>query len=279
MRTALAAMALLAFTTDADAKKPKGPSGPVVGWHQEAGWTGACWYPQDFSVLAEGPKRVAWQETRDAILAQWRGERGDGVTLREQAVTDLETVMLSKTERVETVARENLEQCKTAMSSGGDTTAWEKWLIEIAGRLTQGECPYAPLDYTAFNYLNINMAWQNRLPVCRGDKIVVHGTEGDYYQIQAGGPFINVAGDPAQKATSTLPCNIEGCLKGQLVMKFTSDSHVSQVIPVGIGVEFLAPEHGQIEVMINDDDLTDNKFKVEKGLEHHTGIEVKPAGG
>ena len=107
----------------------------------------------------------------------------------------------------------------------------------------------------------------------------MHGTDGDYYQIEAGGPFINVAGDPSQKATSALPCNVEGCIKGQLIMKFTSDSHVSQVIPVGIGVEFLVPEHGQIEVMINDDNLSDNKFKVEKGLEHHTGIEVKPAGG
>ena len=231
------------------------------------------------TTLAEGPKRVSWQETRDAMLAQWRGERGDGVTLRDKAVTDLETVMLSKGDRVEVVARENLEQCKTAMSTGGGTTAWDSWVTEIAGRLTVGECPYAPLDYTAFNYLNINAGWQNRLPVCRGDRIVIHGTDADYFQLEEGGPWLNVAGDPNQKATAALPCNIEGCLKGQLVLKFTSDSHVTQVIPVGIAIEFLVPEHGQIEVMINDDSLSDNKYKVERGLEHHTGVEVKPAGG
>lgn len=285
MRTALAAAVLLAlfsFVSTADAKKPKkqkGPDGPVVGWQQEGGWPGACWHPPDFSTFAEGPKRMAWQETRNAIMSQWRGERGDGVKLADQAVTDLETVMLAEADRVEVVARENLEQCKAAMSGGGDTTAWDKWVVEIAGRLTQGECPYPPLDYTAFNYLNVNAAWQNRLPVCKGDRIVVHGTEADYYQLEPGGTYINVAGDPAQPATSTLPCNVEGCVKGQLIMKFTSDSHVSQVIPVGISTEFLVPEHGQIEVMINDDNLSDNKFKVESGLEHHTGIEIKPAGG
>jgi hypothetical protein len=198
------------------------------------------------------------------------------VQLKENAVTDLETVMLSKADRIETVARENLEQCKAAMSGGG-TGAWEAWVTEIAGRLTEGECPYAPLDYTAFNYLNINSDWQNRLPVCKGNKISIGGTEGDYFQIQEGGPWINVAGDTSQPASGSLPCTIEGCFKGQLVMRFTAENHVTQVIPVGLGIEFVAPDHGVIEVMINDDTFFDNKYKVENRLEHHTGIEVKPA--
>lgn len=271
---------LVLIPGDAFAKrnKDKGPAGPIVGWHRESGWTADCWYPPDFSVMSEGAKRMSWQETRDAIVGQWRGERNDGVVLNDKHVESLETVILSKADRIETVAKGNLEQCKTAVSGAGNG-AWEAWLVTTAGQLTEGECPYAPMDYTLFNYLSVTSEWQVSTPVCRGDKIIVHGTEGDYFQLTAGGPWLNVAGDPSQPAVAGLPCNIEGCLRGQLVMRFTSDSHVTQVIPIGISTEFLVPEHGRIEVMINDDTLDDNKFKIEKGLEHHTGIEIKPAGG
>ena len=285
LRTSLAALMLLplclAVSGEALAKKPKkqkGPAAPIVGWHREAGWTADCWYPPDFSTMSEGAKRMSWQETRDAIVGQWRGDRNDGVSLDDKHVESLETVILSKPDRIETVAKENLEQCKAAVSGAGNG-AWGSWLVSSAGSLTEGECPYAPLDYTLFNYLSVNDDWQVSTPVCRDDKIIVHGTEADYFQLESGGPWINVAGDPKQPASASLPCNIEGCFKGQLVMRFTSDSHVQEIIPIGISTEFRAPDHGRIEVMINDDTLDDNKFKVDKGLEHHTGIEIKPAGG
>lgn len=260
-------------------KKKKEPAGPVVGWQTEAAWSGDCYFPPDFSTMSEGVKRVAWQETRDAIMAQWRGERNDGVSLNSQHIENLETVMLSKADRVEIVAKENLEQCKAMMSGSSDNAGWEKWIVDIAGRLTEGECPYAPLDYKLYNYLSVNSDWQSPISVCKGDHIIIHGTDGDYYQLQKGGPWINVAGDASQPATASLPCNIEGCVRGQLIMRFTSDSHVQQIVPVGIEMEFRVPEHGRIELMINDDSLEDNVFKVEKGLEHHTGIEIRPVEG
>jgi hypothetical protein len=269
---------LLVIGGPASAKKPKASSAPIVGWHREAGWTADCWYPPDFGPMAEGVKRMAWQETRDAIVGQWRGERNDGVSLNAQHVENLETILLSKADRIESVAKDNLEQCKAAVAPGGSNSAWESWLVSTAERLTEGECPYAPLDYTAFNYLNINAEWQNSLPVCRGDHIIIHGTDADYYQLEAGGPYINVAGDPNGKVTSSMPCNIEGCVKGALILQFTSDSGVSQVVPIGLEADFVVPEHGHIMVMINDDTLADNKYKVEKGMEHHTGIEIKPVG-
>ena len=256
-----------------DAKTPAGPTAP--GWYRGPGWSADCYHPPDFAAMAEGPRRMAWNEARDGIVAQWRGQRNDGVKFDEQMVTDLETVMMAKADRVTTVVQENWEQCKAAMSGGG-AAAWEAWIPKIAARLTQGECPYPPLDYTAFNYLNINSAWQNQLYVCKGDRVVVHATDADYYQIVPGGPWINAGGDPAQKATGGLPCNTE-CLKGQLILKYTSDSHEEMILPVGLAAEFLVPNHGRIEVMINDDVLSDNKYKVENRIEHHTGIEVKPA--
>ncbi|MEQ1569810.1 MAG: hypothetical protein ABMA64_29510 [Myxococcota bacterium] len=275
----IAAGVMLVVSATAHAKKPKKePSGPIVGWHREASWTADCWYPPDFSTMAEGVKRMAWQESRDAIVGQWRGDRNDGVQLNDNHVENLETILLSKAERIESVAKDNLAQCQAAVAVGGSNSAWDSWLVAVAGKLTEGECPYPPLDYTAFNYLSVNSDWQNALYACRGDKVVVHGTDGDYFQLQQGGPWINVAGDPAAPLAPSLPCNTEGCVRGQLVMRFTSDSGSTQVIPIGISTEFLVPDHGRIEVMINDDSLADNKFKVEKGLEHHTGIEVKPAG-
>ncbi len=277
-RTVVVALLLAATASTAWAgkdKKPKGPAGPTApGWYKEAGWTGECWFPPDFSTMAEGPRRVEWNTTRESIMAQWRGERNDGVNFPTQTVTDLETAMLAKPERTTVVAQENWEQCKKAMSGGG-TAEWQAWIPAIAARLTEGECPYPPLDYTAFNYLNVNSKWQNKLNVCRGDKIVVHATDADYYQIVANGPWINAAGDTANRASGSLPCTSEGCYPGQLIMQFTSDKHDSQIVPIGLEATWTAPDHGRIEVMINDDDLSDNRFKVEGRLEHHTGIEVK----
>jgi hypothetical protein len=272
---------LILAPSDAEAKrKKKGKDdGPKIGWHKQESWAGDCYYPPDFGSLAAGPMRMAWNESREAVMSQWRGDRGDGVSLDSKHIEDLETAMLAKPERTSTVVAENVGMCEKVMQGKASNADWEKWVVEIAGRLTEGECPYPPMDYTYFNYLSVNSEWQLPVNVCKGDRILVHGTEADYYQLEKGGPWINVAGDKSQPATSDLPCNVEGCFRGQLIMRFTGESHVSEVIPIGITTEFRAPEHGRIEVMVNDDSLSDNKFKIETGLEHHTGIEIKPSGG
>lgn len=272
---------VLLVPADADAKKKKKgkTDEPKIGWHREEGWAGDCWYPPNFSEMPAGTKRVAWNESREAILSQWRGERGDGVSLDSRHVENIETIILSKPERTETVAVENLEQCEAMMKGKGSNAQWEQWLVAVAGRLTEGECPYPPMDYQYHNYLSVNSDWHLPVNVCKGDRLIIHGTENDYYQLEKGGPWMNVAGNPSLPLGGNLPCNIEGCVRGQLVMRFTSDTHVQQVIPIGITTEFLVPEHGRIELMINDDSLDDNKFKVETGLEHHTGIEIRPSGG
>ncbi len=259
-------------------KKNAEPEGPRIGWHEVGSNGGSCYYPPDFSELASGPKRMGWMETREALMSQWRGDRGDGVSFDERVITDVETVLLAKPERIEAFAVENLSQCERAMKGGG-TDAWAKWLSASPGRLTEGECPTPPMDYTLYDYLSLNFDWQIPVNVCKGDRILVHGTDSDYYKLESGGPWINVSGDPNATDVSGLPCDIEGCVRGMLIMKFTGESGVSQVLPVGVEREFLAPEHGTIQVMINDDELTDNVYKVERGLEHHTGIEYKPAGG
>ncbi len=281
VRLLICAMAILPLLTATNAyagkKKKKGSDdAPSVGWVVQ-GDRGACYVPPDFTGMASGPKRVAWQEARNEVMGQWSGDRGDGIAFEDKVITNIETVMLSEADRIEAVSLENLEQCKDYMKSG-DPSAWAAWLTALPGKLTEGECRSPPLDYTLYDYLNINTDWQISAPVCQGDYVIVHGTEADYFQLEEGGPWINVVGDANQVAASPLPCTIEGCLRGQLIMRFTGESGVQTVYPVGIETKFRAPEHGRIEVMINDDSWSDNKFKVERGLEHHTGIEYKPVG-
>jgi len=218
---------------------------------------------------------MAWQETRDALVSQWRGERNDGVDFDDQLVEQVETVLLGQANRIEQVSRDNLAQCETAMKGGG-TGPWETWLRALPAQLTVGECRTPPMDYTLYDYLSINHDWQIPVQVCKGDRFTVHGTTGDYYQITRDGPFINVLGDESDTNVSGLPCNIEGCVRGMLIMRFTGESGVQQIIPVGETKEFEAPEHGRVDVMINDDSMSDNLYRVKTGVEDHTGIEYKP---
>jgi len=281
MRLTIAAFAsiLLALPLSAEAgKKKKGaeevPAGP--GWFQQEGWMGQCYQPPSFAEMPSGTKRIAWQTTRDEMIAQWRGTKGDGISFDEAAVTSAETAMLAQADRIEAVAAKNLELCKQAMSGKGGGE-WAAWVASLHGSLTAGECPSPNMSFVLYDYLSINDDWHIPVNVCKGDKVKVHGTDGDYFKLEKDGPWINVAGDPAQPASSGLPCTDSSCVRGQLLMRFTSVSGQEMIVPVGLQTTFLAPDHGRLEVMINDDALSDNLWKVEKGLEHHTGIEYRPA--
>lgn len=283
-RTLALTMAVsLCIAPVAEAKKNKKKSKnapPPVGWHAEEEWPGECWFPPNFEEMGSGDRRMAWQETREQIIGQWSGGKDDGVKVREKVVIDMETVLLSKPERIQQVSVDNLEQCKQYMAAGGtDAGPWASWLTGLPAQLTVGECPYAPLDYTLFDYLNITGKWQIPASVCKDDHIKIKATEGDFYRIEKGGPWINANGDTDQVAGGSLPCNHEGCFKGQLLMRYTPDNANPQIMAVGTFLEFMVPAHGKIEIMINDDDLMDNEFKVESGLEHHTGIEYSAVGG
>lgn len=268
---------VLPNTAEAGKKKKGGGDVPTEpGWFQQEGWMGQCYRPPDWSTLQAGAKRVAWQAARDEILAQWWGKRDDGIHFDDALVEAAETAMLSKPERIEDVSQRNLELCMEAMSGKGGG-AWQGWAQGLHKELTVGECPSPKMDFKLYDYLSINDDWHIPVNVCRGDKVVVHATDGDYFQLTDGGPWINVAGDASAAVGSELPCNESGCLRGMLLMKYTSTTGQTLVVPVGLETTFLVPDHGRLEVMINDDSLSDNKWKVEKGLEHHTGIEYRPA--
>ncbi len=257
-------------------KKPPAAA-PKLGWVKVEGMSHECYYPPAWDTLGPGDRKIARADALEEMMTQWTGKRADGVEFDEQMITDVETSLLGQPIMVEEMSGKNTQYCESFMTAGGSTSAWSSWLSGLPAKFNEGQC-YNPLVDTYYNYLDLARGWQNKVAVCKGDKVAVKGTEIDYYQYFKGSPWVNAAGDPAKSASgSELPCNIEGCLYGQLIVHFVGESGAVVVKPAGLGVVITAPESGYIEVMINDDDLTDNKYKIESGMEHHTGIEYKPA--
>lgn len=255
-------------------KAPVEPAGPLEGWVKQEGWAGSCYFPPNFEAIGGGARRIARSEALTAVVAQWRGEPDSFVQFNSDWVTAAETTLLGHPDKIEWVAAENAAQCQRAMERGGNLSQWSEWFEGVIPRMQEGLCPYRALDYTVYDYLSITTGWQFDRRVCAGDTFDVTASTIDYYRITDGGPWINAEGDPNQPAIGTdLPCNIEGCFRGQVVMKYRGDDGHEMVIPVGSGAHFEAPGHGQVWVAINDDSYTDNNFKVEAGMQHHTSIE------
>jgi hypothetical protein len=259
----------------AEAKKTKAPPPPLEGWQPAGINGGTCYHPPQWDALPIGARKEARQKALEALLSQWRGERGDGVSFPGRVAEDIETAILAKMERIEFVTAENVAKCAAAMAAGS-TQEWGAWLVALPGRLTEGECPYPPLDYTMYDYLNINSDWQFTGRVCKGDRVKIKGSEMDYYQIEPKGVWINAKGDSSRATTGPYACNVEGCFAGMLIARYTSETGVTQILPVGLSLDFLVPDHGRLEVMINDTEFTDNRYKIEGRLEHHMAIEYSP---
>jgi hypothetical protein len=260
----------------AGCKKAPEVAAPPEGWFQSPGSRAACYYPKNYDALGTTDRRIARQQALDAMLSQWKGGRNDGVTFDEKMIEQVETTLLGEPNEIEATSAENAKFCETFMTTGS-TDGWFRWLDELPERLTAGECKH-PLVNRYFNYVDIASGWQNRVGVCAGAQVQITVSSIDMYRIDDKGPWINVDGDPAKPAHATdLPCNLEGCFAGQLLLRFTPDGGGAGVIaPLGHSLTYTPPGHGYIEVMVNDNSWPDNRYKVEKGLEHHASIEYAP---
>ena len=266
---------LMLFTT-ADAKKVKVVPPPVDAWGHEEGMKGDCFYPADFAKLQEGDRKLARQRTLEEMKKQWLGQRDDGVQIEDMVVDDLETTLLGRPELIETISVANLEQCKAYMK-GGDVGAWKGWMVPLPGKLTAGEC-LQPLTYTLFDYLDIGRSWQRPVTACKGDRVRISGTVKDKFRIGDKDPWINVEGDPAQRAIGAdFPCNIEGCYVGMLVGQFVSDDGITTTFPIGADHVFVAPSNGTLSYSINDTTWYDNKYFKSSTIEDKVAITIQPA--
>ena len=265
-------------------KKKGGEAAPPVGWVQhtseknpETNWPHGCYHPPQWDKLLDTDRKMARSTALDAMVEQWGGGRDDGISFGEDVVMTAETVLLGRPHAIEGVVDQNLEHCMASVKGGG-SGAWSSWLKALPDKLTVGECPSPPLDYTMFDYLDIGNGWQRQLPICEGDKIRISGTVKDRFRTTDDGPWINVAGDPDKPAVgSEWPCDIEGCFEGTLIMKYTTLDGVETIYAVGEALEFTAPSHGTIEYRINDTSFFDNTWYKSGSIIDHTAIEVSPA--
>jgi hypothetical protein len=267
-------LSMLLFVATAEAKKPKTPPPPPVGWHREEGWKGDCYYAPDFATLPPGDRKMARQTALEGMKSQWSGTRDDGVSFDANLVDEVETVLLGRPENIEAIALSNRDQC-VAYMKGGEVGAWHDYLSALPPRLTKGEC-MQPLTYTMFDYLDIGKSWQRPLPMCKGDKAHIIATAKDRYRVTDTGAWINVQGTGEKAIGAEFPCNIEGCFVGMLVGKFTTEEGVETVFPIGVETTFTAPEHGTISYSINDTVWYDNKWFKSATIEDRTAITIEP---
>ena len=263
-------------------KKAPEVASPPEGWFQSPGSRAACYYPKNYDTLGSTDRKIARQQALDAMVSQWKGDRADGVRFDEKLIEQVEVTLLGEPKEIEAASSENTKFCEAVMSvevSEGNASpdGWYRWLDELPERLTAGECKQ-PLVNRYFNYIDVATGWQNRVGVCSGAPVQITASSIDLFQIESQGSWINVDGDLSKPAHATdLPCNLEGCFAGQLVLRFTPDGGgVDVVAPLGHSLLYTPPGHGHIEVMVNDNAWSDNKYKVEKGLEHHASIEFAP---
>jgi hypothetical protein len=270
-------MLLLLTLSTAEAKKPKAPPPPPVNaWGLEEGAKGQCFFPADFEKLGDGDRKLARQSALEAMTAQWRGSRDDGVQMEESVVEDIETTLLGRPALIEDVSRKNLEQCKAFMH-GGPIEAWKGWLVPLSGKLNAGEC-LSPLVDTMFDYLEITRPFFRSVTVCKGDRVHIRATIKDRYRISDTGEWMTVEGNPAEKAIGAdYPCNIEGCMVGMLVGRFTGDDGVETIFPIGADHIFAVPSNGKLSWSINDTTWYDNKYFQSATIEDRVAVTVEPA--
>lgn len=245
------------------------PAGPIVGWHQEEGWKGACYFPKDY----KDSDRMASNEVRNAMMSQWKGERSDGVSFSAGTIEKVETVLLGKPDAVKSVARQNLDLCKQYMAGGG-VDAWQTWFAKLPDTLTAGDCKWPPLRYQQHDYLDLGKGWQFEGRVCKGDVVRIEVSSKDYYRLGDDEPWITGEGDTSRRAVGDeYPCTLEGCFHGTVVYRFTGEDGTIEVGPVGHEKLFEARQAGILELRVNADETWyDNKWRKKGSLIDHAAI-------
>lgn len=256
-------------------KKAPESAAPPVGWHQEEGWLNACYFPPNFEALGSLDRRQARADVLDEMMSQWNGDRNDGIYVEPVVVQNVESSLLSTPAKIEDVVKENLVQCRAAMTGAG-TSGWKQWLTGLPAELTADQC-FSSLSNTMYSYLELSLDWQFTQKICEGNVVRITASSMDYYKVREDGPWINAAGDSSKPgAEADYPCSMDGCYEGQLIMKFVGRSGREVIFPVGLDYTFEAPEHGEISLMVNDNDHSDDVFKVEGGVRHHTQLTYSP---
>lgn len=268
MRLSVIGMALVGLAA-MSCKKP--PEAPVViqGWHQGEGWTGSCYFAEDY----KDSDRMKGNEVREAMFSQWRGDRDDGVSFSAGVLEDLETVLLGKPDSVKSVAKQNVELCKTFMTTG-NITPWQNWIAGLRDTLTAGDCKWPPLRYQQHDYLDLGKGWQFEGRVCKDDVVRIEVSSKDEYKLSDDDPWMTAEGDTSRRAVGAdYPCTLEECFHGTVIYRFTGEDGTIEIGAVGIEKEFVARQPGELHLRVNSDDTWyDNVWRKRGSLVDHASI-------
>ena len=262
-------------------KKPAEPEKPKEGWNQEPESSVFCYYPPSFSSLSEFDRKEALGAAFDAMISQWKGERQDGISMSGELIESVEIIMLGDMSKVEGVARDNLSYCKQYAANKSAINPWKEWFSGLPSKLRMGECDHHFSYIVPSADVEIDVDWEPTEPaqfrICKDDKIRVRASSADRFQLEEGGPWITVEGNPevSTAGSTTHPCNTEGCLEGQLILRFKSDT-MEEIVPIGTDGTYTAPDSGLIYYGINDDSFYNNKWYMENGVIEHATVRIEP---
>ncbi len=241
--------------------------GPTVGWTIEAGWTGACFVTPDFATLGQDVRAKQEGDSLKAMTSQWLGERNDGVRFDEEAARGVGDLLPA--DRIGEIASRNLEFCAEVMSGQASTAAWSAWLEELYEELEEEACPEPLVD--TYLTLDVTQQWFAEVPVCAGDSWFVRA-ESDHYRTRKGAATHTAAG--TEEDASGLPC--PECPQGSLIVRFDGEDGNSSIVTGGTYAEGTVPVSGTLSIGLNDDDFSDNAYRVTAGVQDSVGVQVGP---
>ncbi len=249
-----------------------------------------CYAPPDFSTLNEGNRRMQRQAGFQAInkLVTGVAVGKDGAPLTKYKLEDddyefFERAFLGRPQLLDDWLAENYAKCQAVGNKKLKQAEYFSYLRQIGRQLESNEC-YRPLDYEWHDFLDIGQGWQRRVHICKGDQILVEGTNAENGQFtiadtgkMENNTFITVEGDPTTPEAGEAGLVAEYPL-GALVMRFQAeDDSYEKYFKVGFQTAFEAPDHGFLSFAINDTTYYDNKFRDVKGAIDYLGVDIYPA--
>ena len=251
-----------------------------------------CYAPPDFGALSEGNRRMERQKGYQAVnkLVTGVAVGQDGTTLESYKLEDddydyFERAFLGRPQLLDDWLGENYKKCQAVGNKKLKQAEYFTYLRQIGRQLESDEC-YRPLDYEWHDFLDIGAGWQRRVHICKGDKILIEGTNAENGQFtiadtgkMANNTFLTVEGDPAvpQAGDAGIVAELP---HGALVMRFAAeDDSYEKYYKIGFRAEFEAPDHGFLSFTINDNTYYDNKFRDVRGAIDYLGVDIYPSEG
>lgn len=242
----------------------------------------ACYAPPDFAaIVSPSERRLARSKAYGEVVKRWQGEVDPSFAVKSNVLEELDASLMAYPDRIEGVLQEDFRQCQAFQKGTLSIDAYQAWFQSKVDTMAQQDCSHPPFELVT-QYLEVNKRWQVETLLCQGEVVLIRTSNGEY-TVEAKekveeSVWITSTGDLTQPAKgTTLPCQEEGCFKGQVVGRFVDRQGKERVFPVGKQTFYSAPAHGYISFSVNDLELFDNRFRVQNQQVDYMVVEIFPA--